>query len=129
MAEVVALIPQPHGGALLPGQRPGEPTRGPWGRGGKNGQLALVRALERVLEGEGGVERLAEAMMAVATDKGHPLMVQAAKFMVERLYGPVPQAHLHAHTDTQVERRKVRLVDYEVAEVKAEPPAEPTNDP
>jgi len=103
------LIPQPHGGALRPGQRPDEPGRNPWGYGGKP-ETRLKKALELALEQEGGVDRIVRAIAEVAEDKNHPAMLGAARLLLERLYGPVPKAHLHAQIDTGVLRRKVREV-------------------
>lgn len=115
------LIPQPHGGALMPGVRKGE-VRNPWGGPGKLGHRPITEALTRELE-QGGAEAIASTLRAIAADKDHPLAVQAAKEILNRIEGPMAKKIDHT-LETKVERRKVREVDYEL---KPEPgPEEPS---
>ena len=121
MPEVQELIPQPHGGALMPGTKPGE-NRGPWGRAGKP-ENRLRRELERALESENGIAAVVDTLVAVAKDSMHPQWLGAVRVLFERLYGPVPKAHIHAAIETGVLRRKVReVVDLEPRDVTLEPP-------
>ena len=144
MPEVQELIPQPHGGALMPGTKPGE-NRGPWGRAGKP-ENRLRRELERALESENGIAAVVDTLVAVAAlrrglqwvatamayvagwnsvakDSMHPQWLGAVRVLFERLYGPVPKAHIHAAIETGVLRRKVReVVDLEPRDVTLEPP-------
>lgn len=117
------LIPQPHGGALMPPMRPGE-TRNPHGNGLPARRLA--HALQQALDGRGGPSVLAEALLTIALDPLNKAAVPAIREVLDRLDGPVVKAKLTAHVDAGVVRRKVREVDYEIP-AQVQPAQEPTN--
>jgi len=85
----VELIPQPHGGALRPGQRKGEPSRNPLGRPSKRRlmaqELAKAAGLDELVELAFQVRRrkgdVAKCLVDAATDPGHKGQVAAQRLL------------------------------------------------
>jgi hypothetical protein len=93
-AETKRLIPQPHGGALLPPPKHGE-VRNPKGR-----PPDAERLLARMLRRHAGVlDRAADELARVLCDGDHRHWLGALREALDRSEGPVTQAHAH-HVST-----------------------------
>lgn len=93
-AEPRQLISQPHGGALLPPPKPGE-VRNPWGRP-PDAERFMARLLKRH---PGSLDDAADAMAEVLRDPGNRHWLGALREALDRIEGPVTQAHAH-HVST-----------------------------
>lgn len=88
------LIPQAHGGALAPPVRAGE-VRNPRGRP-PDAERFVARLLRRH---PGSLDDAADAMAEVLRDPRHRHWLGALREALDRIEGPVTQAHAH-HVST-----------------------------
>lgn len=88
------LVPQPHGGALLPPPRPGE-VRNPNGR--PPDAERMVRLLLR--RHPDSLSDAVDAWASVLRDPGNRHWLGALREALDRIEGPVTKAHAH-HVST-----------------------------
>lgn len=112
-AQGVVLIPQPHGGALRPPIRKGDPQRNPR-PGEKQAWRHVIRSLGRQLQDNETAEALAAALVGLATGKlkGTRLQFDALLAIYDRAgieppsrlrelaQGQAQSQSLHVHLDT-----------------------------